>query len=134
MSTSVAWRLAFGLFAFAMVSMAEPKCGDEDELYTVYFYGASDANMLKEQRCETSTDKTVEAAECRCYNMKYQDVVTKLGDGSGPVAVTARKLTNVSGGVTCRSALEKCEKACQTHSKTPDSGCPNLENAGVVIP
>lgn len=133
------------LALFSSVMGFAKSCSDDDR-YTLYFYTDSDAKVLHEQqRCPDSTNtsngelgKTPSGAlvgqtECRCYEMKYQDVLKKLGEGTSPVAVSTKKLSMVLDGVTCRTALDECEKACrESQRSTASSQCQPINVAGIA--
>lgn len=133
-----AWG-AVTLLLIGLTSNAVAKeCFDEDA-YTLYFYSASDASVLKEQRCETSTgesqpEKVVETTECRCYNMGFKQVSERLKTES-PVLVRAKRLAGTAattGAMSCRTALENCEKACQEQTTNP-AECAPVVHAGLLF-
>lgn len=123
------------LALFSSVMGFAKGCSDDDR-YTLYFYADSDARVLRDQqRCPDSTDAAtgVSQMECRCYEMRYQDVVKKLGDGMSPVAVSTKKLSMVFEGVSCRTALSECEKACRENERqTASNQCDPVNVAGIA--
>lgn len=136
--------LATLLSLFSSVMGFAKGCTDDDR-YTLYFYADSDAKVLRDQqRCPSSTEATsgesktpsdmlVSQMECRCYEMKYQDVLKKLGEGRSPVAVSTKKLSMVFEGITCRAALDECEKACQeSQRQTASNQCDPINVAGIA--
>lgn len=129
--------LSFSLLFVTVAALAE-ECRD-DESYTVYFYGDSDAKVLKEQRCESTTGESklssiITKGVCHCYNMGPQDVLAKLNASNGPIAVTTKKVDYVARNISCQTALERCEKACQNEAKNQAKNCGQLSYAGIVTP
>lgn len=122
---------------FSAVSLGNADClAEDDEAYTLYVYGDTDARVLLDQKCQTATgesqmDKVLSKAECKCYDKKVSDVLSRLLSSGGPVAVTTRKVTGVYAGITCSAALEKCTSACQETAKALPKACAAVQTAGV---
>ena len=119
------------LALFSSVMSFAKNCSDDDR-YTLYFYSDSDAKVLRDQqRCDASA-QSISQMECRCYEMKYQDVIKKLGEGGSPVAVATKKLSLVFNNVSCGVALDECEKACQDTQRTTANQCEPIGVAGIA--
>jgi hypothetical protein len=137
-SVFAAWGAAT-IFLVGLSSLAIAKDCFDDEAYTLYFYSASDASVLKEQRCENASgqsepDKLVETKECRCYNMGFNQVSERLKTES-PVGVRTKRLIGkmaTSGAMSCKVALENCEKACQEQTTDPQV-CAPVVHAGLLF-
>lgn len=128
--------LILGL-AFVCPALSVAQSCPDDNAFVTYFYEVDDAKILQNQRCEGDSagvpERVINSAECRCYSMKYQEVVTKLGTHNGPVAVATRKLSTISGSNTCRVALEACEKACSAQAQSAAPGCESTSVAGISV-
>lgn len=120
--------------AFAAISLVAGTCPQADDAsFVQYFYGPSDATVLKDQQCENTTAVAAQPVGCRCYDETYPEVLTKLESNSGPVGVTTRKISKVFTEISCKEALQRCEDECRRAVKEGPADCSQLVVPGIGV-